>query len=937
MPDRHIDNSAVDPPGAGWGGAAQPPRRHYSVAADYSLRPSLESLSSARGGTRDPLRTDRLPSGRQPLAARVGREELVARLCRWLAGDGARVAVLYGPSGVGKSRLAAEVASTLVDAGWASFPVTASAIMATVPLGALTPLFASGRDALDAVASDPGALFRRATEAVRDASAGRHALLVVDDLSLLDPLSTTLIAQLVASGSVRLLATVRDGEPLPDPVMALWSADSALRIDVPPLTVADYEAVLGDVLGGPVAHRAAVELHQATAGNPLFLRELALGALEADRLAQRSGVWQLIGEPVGTPALRDLILSRLRHLDDAERDVVERLALCGELPVDQLRAEGARAAVVRLEAAGLVSIADSTRGLAARLVHPQYAGAVVGSLSRLRVTDVLLEQAALLEAERASASDDLRIVMWRLEAGKATDPELLASAARLARQASDHQTVARLAAAAIGVAGESPDLLLLQGEALLRMGRAADALAVLSRASKQGAPPELRTAIAATTAMAHASIHDGLEAGLDVVAAAEQSLDSLDVGLVLTRALIELYQNRALDADALLARLDASLGDSPAERAIVASARAQPHAALGHSEEALRDARLALDFARATGGTAIPGLTIANALGTLATVQLHTGDLDGALASATSALLESLVADDEIIARSNEFLLSRIEWERGNLDAAERWSLDTMSGALSIGPISLHVPAASGLAITLASRGDHAGARDALATVPDPADHVPGAVIARAWVSALTGDAPTARTALLAAAERFGRPGHRYLECVMLSHLSRLGFAADAAPPLRALADETRSALFDRHARHAAAEAAGDRAGLVEVAEEWAASGARLFAAEAFASAARAARRAEEHRLAVSLQASADEHARACGGASTPLLQFTEELTPLTRREREIGALAAQGLSSKEIADRLFLSTRTVDNHLQSLYGKLGIRGRHELKAAALG
>ncbi|MDO7882835.1 LuxR family transcriptional regulator [Antiquaquibacter soli] len=875
----------------------------------------------------------RAADSRWPL---VGRGALVDRLRRWLAGDGARVAVLYGPSGVGKSRLAAEVAAALVATGWASFPVTASTIMATVPLGALTPLFASGRDALDAVATDAGALFRRATEAVRDASAGRPALLVVDDLSLLDPLSTTLIAQLVASGSVRLLATVRDGEPLPDPIMTLWSADAALRVDVPPLTVPDYEALLADVLGGAVAHRTAVELHQSTAGNPLFLRELAIGALEAERLVERAGVWQLIGEPVGTPALRDLILSRLRHLDDAERDVVERLALCGELPVDQLRAEGARAAVIRLESAGIVALGDGPRGLAARLVHPQYAGAVVGSLSRLRVSDVLLEQAGILEADRSSASDDLRVVMWRLEAGRATDPELLASAARLARQAGDHATVDRLAAAAIRVAGDRPDLLLLQGEALLRMGRAADALAVLSRSRPEDAPPELRTAIAATTAMAHASIHDGLEAGLGVVAAAEQSLDSPDVGLVLTRSLIELYQNRAIEADALLARLDVELGDSPAERALIASARAQPHAALGRTDEALRDARLALDFARATNGAAIPGLTVANTLATLATVQLHVGDLDGALQSATSALLESLVADDEIVARSIEFLLARIEWERGNLDAAERWNLDTMSGALSLGPISLHVPAACGLAITLATRGDAAAARDALATVPDPADHVPGAVIARAWLSALSGDAAAARTALLGGAERFGRPGHRYLEAVMLFHLTRLGFAADAAPLLAALARETGSALFDRQARHAAAEATGDRAGLVAVAEEWAASGARLFAAEAFASAARAARRAEEHRAAVSLQASADEHARACGGASTPLLQFTEELSPLTRREREIGALAAQGLSSKEIADRLFLSARTVDNHLQSLYGKLGIRGRHELKAASL-
>ncbi|MDH6179881.1 DNA-binding CsgD family transcriptional regulator/tetratricopeptide (TPR) repeat protein [Microbacteriaceae bacterium SG_E_30_P1] len=876
----------------------------------------------------------RAADGRWPL---VGREQLVDRLCRWFAGDGARLCVLYGSSGVGKSRLAFETASRLSGEGWASLPVSASTIMATVPLGALTPLFSSDREALDAVASDPGALFRRATEAVRDAAAGRRTVLVVDDLSLLDPLSATLIAQLVASGYVRLLATARDREPLPDPIMALWSSDSALRVDVPPLSVGDYELVLREVLGGPVAHRSAVELHQSTAGNPLVLRELTMGALEVDRLVEHAGVWQLVGEPVGTPALRDLILSRLRHLDDAERDVVERLAVCGELQIDHLTSDGAREAVIRLESAGIMTLVEGPRGLVGRLVHPQYAGAVVDSLSRLRVSDVLLQQADLLEAERSGASDDLRVVVWRLEAGKATDPELLASAARLARQASDHPTVERLAAAAIRVAGGRPDLLLLRGEALLRMGRAEDALEVLAEARMEDAPGELRSAIAATTAIAHASVRDGLDAGLEVIDAAEEGLSSPDVGLVLTRALIELYQDRAIEVDALLAELDASLGSSPAERAIVASTRSLSHAALGRTDEALRDARLALDFARSTSGAGIPGLSVAMGLGTLATVQLHVGDPDGALRSATSALLESLVADDEIVARSHEFLLARIEWERGNLDAAERWYRDTMSGALSMGPISLHVPAACGLAMTLAMRGDLAGARDALAIVPDQADHVPGAVIARAWVSALSGDAQTARNALLAGAERFGQPGHRFLEAVFLFHLARLGFAADAAPRLASLAELTGSPFFDRQARHAAAEASGDRRALVDVAEEWAASGARLFAAEAFASAARAARRAEDHRLAVSLQSAADEHARACGGASTPLLQFTEELTPLTRREREIGALAARGLSSKQIADTLFLSTRTVDNHLQSIYGKLGIRGRHELQSSGLG
>jgi DNA-binding CsgD family transcriptional regulator len=57
-------------------------------------------------------------------------------------------------------------------------------------------------------------------------------------------------------------------------------------------------------------------------------------------------------------------------------------------------------------------------------------------------------------------------------------------------------------------------------------------------------------------------------------------------------------------------------------------------------------------------------------------------------------------------------------------------------------------------------------------------------------------------------------------------------------------------------------------------------------------------------------------------------------VVPLTAREREIVLLVADGLSTKEVAERLFLSARTVSNHLQNAYTKLGISKRSELAAA---
>lgn len=51
----------------------------------------------------------------------------------------------------------------------------------------------------------------------------------------------------------------------------------------------------------------------------------------------------------------------------------------------------------------------------------------------------------------------------------------------------------------------------------------------------------------------------------------------------------------------------------------------------------------------------------------------------------------------------------------------------------------------------------------------------------------------------------------------------------------------------------------------------------------------------------------------------------------LTAREREIASLAAGGMTSRAIAQRLVLSTRTVDSHLSRVFAKLGVHSREEL------
>ncbi len=57
----------------------------------------------------------------------------------------------------------------------------------------------------------------------------------------------------------------------------------------------------------------------------------------------------------------------------------------------------------------------------------------------------------------------------------------------------------------------------------------------------------------------------------------------------------------------------------------------------------------------------------------------------------------------------------------------------------------------------------------------------------------------------------------------------------------------------------------------------------------------------------------------------------------LTRREMEVLLLIAAGRSSREVAEELVLSVRTVERHITNIYGKINARGRADATAYAIG
>jgi DNA-binding CsgD family transcriptional regulator/tetratricopeptide (TPR) repeat protein len=76
----------------------------------------------------------------------------------------------------------------------------------------------------------------------------------------------------------------------------------------------------------------------------------------------------------------------------------------------------------------------------------------------------------------------------------------------------------------------------------------------------------------------------------------------------------------------------------------------------------------------------------------------------------------------------------------------------------------------------------------------------------------------------------------------------------------------------------------------------------------------------------------AETELRACGVAVASVPGERDALQELTPQQRQIVRLASDGLTNREIGDRLFLSPRTVSSHLYRSYPKLGVAGRLQLR-----
>ncbi|HSM43745.1 MAG TPA: helix-turn-helix transcriptional regulator, partial [Acidimicrobiia bacterium] len=157
----------------------------------------------------------------------------------------------------------------------------------------------------------------------------------------------------------------------------------------------------------------------------------------------------------------------------------------------------------------------------------------------------------------------------------------------------------------------------------------------------------------------------------------------------------------------------------------------------------------------------------------------------------------------------------------------------------------------------------------------------------------------------------------------------RMGRPEQSIEELRAIDASNGAHLLAVMKRHGEAALDPDPIELETVARAFAASGAPLLASEVWSELAGLCEDSGAATDAARACAISLAYQQQCESPDTPSLRARPPL--VTPREIEVAVHASAGLSSPRIAEALFISARTVDNHLSSIYRKLGIGGREDL------
>jgi len=854
-----------------------------------------------------------------------------------MLGNGTHHAVfIMAAPGIGKSAVTDAVTERLAG-NMNILRIHASSALAGVPFGVLTP-YTGELTAEESVS--PVAVLRSMWSYFEKLKAGNGAavLLAVDDAHHLDDASAGVLAEVISAGWATVVAAARPRPGLPQPLDQLWYDGLAERVDLRPLNREQVEEVLEHALDGTVPGATVDAIWNASGGNPRILDALLHDSAEAGVLAKRNGIWMLLGAlPSDGVRLAAVVAKDHLRRRPEEQEALKLIALAG--PVGRKVIEDiSGAAVVRslldqqmiVEAPGVPAELSIWNGL--------FAGAIRNTVSVSRSLQLLEKVKAHQDPALLHGEGRLRSVEWALECGvRVTDEEMLA-AAKEALSRFRNQS-ARTIAARIHLPALVPLAQAIQARAFYNEGAYHQAAALLDECWL----PLADDAQGPAVLLLRVSAHQGVGHPLDAVAGdvEKHSAPGGDGEKSWQEELLHLLH---LGAEVNVQ----ALGDE------VEAVRTRPRAVGAEPLRALAEGLLA--HALAAAGRPVQGLEAA----LLAASELP--PLEGSLFFFPEFVLGRLVSD----------YLAMGEWESAEREIHHYGAGHAPGGATFNGSLQLLqgysllrqgrmerayqilLPAVEALRLNdplhlyrfgtalgfyaAARLGDSEQAKRLEQDHKDadtgwPAHDLPAEayVAAAGEYLARDGKGLAALQTLMTTTEASARSGNLLEVLAMCWDLGD----PSVVPMVQAVATEVEGRWAESMLTLATAWENADGDTLMATAASLEEAGFVNLAREAYARASTVLEQAGERRRSRQAVAQREKCDHELGErfregrfiAAAPTIR-------LTRREQDIVELAVQGLTDREIAQRLMVSVRTVEGHLYRTYVKLGVRSRDELESA---
>ena len=867
------------------------------------------------------------PSVQNPvLRGRARAQAAIAALLRGAASGAGGALVVEGGPGTGRTALLRHAARQA--AAFTRIRLDGLLGEEGLPLAALHRLGLRPPGRAPRTAEQRLALCAWVCDALAAMSRERPVLCAVDDAEWLDRPSLDALAFAARRASRLPLAMIFAGTAGPA------VGDGVLHLD--PLDPAAARAVLAD---HGVRDDAAAPLLALAAGNPAALVDLAR-ATGPGRPPPRS--------LPADGALRRAYRLRLRTLPPSTRRVLLVAALDTGVDAGLLARLGA-AALAPAERSGLLRVGAGFPHPVVREVIRDDATLAERqrahrTLARVRTgLPRLLHVAAVTAPPAGRLADEIERAVGA-GTGCALAAEALARAAELtvdpARAAARRAAAARYAWLAgdptPALAGVDP---LLDGDMALRAGRAAAALDRFLAAADTLAGTEPALAWRALVRAGEAVCQDGDHARYAEVLRRAATLrragrvDPLPAAYVAGLASV-LRGDHAIAAPPLRAVLaasgtaDAGPGAATADReagtraavagagdADTALAAAAAALLLADDAAAHRAVERAVAAARSVGAVAL----LPRAMELRTFTDYWTGCYAAAAASAAEGLAWARACGQPAAAGNLAGWLALLRALRGDRAGCLRWTRELRAAPPAGRPRAL-VSWALAVLDLLAGRCDDALGR--LSTMADPSTGSGNVLVQM-----------TAAPYLVEAAAGAGTPA------VAVPAAAAFVRWADATadPTRRALAARCRALLLPRGSTAALAELERALALHPPAAGEFERARTALLLGREL----RRARRPRDarphlHRAAEDFavadmpawSATAAAELRAAGDSCDPA---PPPAAPLTAQQRRVAELVAAGATNREVAARLYLSTRTVDHHLRNIYTRLGVRSRTEL------